>query len=64
MISRTVELVGLTEIICPIAAELSVTGMPTASPEMEPLSMVMVELHESLDPEITRAPVDLRLYVF
>ena len=41
-------------------AEL-VTGMPTAMPEVVPLSMVIVEVHESVDCEMTVAAVESRL---
>ena len=36
-------------------------GMPTVKPEVEPLSMVTVEVHESVELEMMRAAVDCRL---
>ena len=58
---RTVEEVAPHSTICPIAPAELVTGMPTASPEALPLSMVTVRLQESVEPEMMRAAVDWSL---
>ena len=58
---RTTDVVGETETIWPMTPDASMTGMPTESPAAEPLSMMIVEDHESVEPEITRAAMDWRL---
>ncbi len=63
MTRRTVEDVAPQLTIWPIAPRESVTGMPTASPEEDPLSMVTVSLQESVDPEMILAAFDFSLYV-
>ena len=58
---RTTEVEALQEMICPTMPLEEVTGIPAVSPELVPLSMVTVELQESVDPEMMRAAVDWRL---
>ena len=58
---RTTEEVVPHSMIWPMAPLESVTGMPTESPALEPLSRVTVSVHESLEPEMMRAAVDWRL---
>ena len=58
---RTVALVGPTSLTWPMTPAELVTGMPTAMPEVVPLSMVIVEVHESVDCEMTVAAVESRL---
>jgi hypothetical protein len=57
----TVEDVALHSTIWPMTPEDEVTGMPTERPELVPLSIVTVEDHESLEPEMIWAAVDCRL---
>ena len=59
--SRTVEEVAPHSTIWPMTPEDEVTGMPTDRPELVPLSMVTVDDHESLEPEMMWAAVDCRL---
>ena len=55
---RTVDVVAPHSMICPMTPLDAVTGMPTAKPELVPLSMVTVEDHESVEPEMTCAASD------
>ena len=58
---RTVDCAAEVSLICPMTPVDVMTGMPMASPEPSPLSMVMVELQEVVDWPMTVAPVDVRL---
>ena len=58
---RTVEVVRPLSTIWPMTPFEAVTGMPTPTPEEVPRLMETVEVHESEDPEMMRAPVDCRL---
>ena len=59
MMRRTSEVEGPHSMIWPMTPAESVTGIPTATPEEVPLSMVTVSDHESFEPEMMRAPVDV-----
>ena len=61
VIRRTTDEVGPHEMIWPMTPLEAMTGMPTVSPEAEPRLIVTVEVQESLDPEMMRAPFDCRL---
>ena len=56
--SLTVEVVAPHSVICPITPLEAMTGIPTVSPEADPILMVTLEVHESVEPEMMRAPVD------
>ena len=61
VIRRTSDEVGPHEMIWPMTPLEAMTGIPTVSPETEPRLIVTVEVQESLDPEMMRAPFDCRL---
>ena len=63
VIRRTVEVLAETSIIWPITPAELQTGILMAKPSAEPLSMVTVRDHASLDSPMMRAAVDSRLYV-
>ena len=61
VMSRTVDVLAETSMICPITPPELHTGIPTSNPEAEPLSMITESVQASPVEPMIRAAVDSRL---